>query len=142
MNYSVSNIAQIIHADATIVKDLSAEHLLLDSRKVFSPGSSIFFALVGFRRNGHDFIPDLYKKGVRSFVVSEKFETAAYPGANFLLVNDTLAALQQLAAHHRKQFAIPVIGITGSNGKTIVKEWFYQLLHTDYNIFRSPKSYN
>jgi len=142
LNYSVSNIAQIIHADATIVKDLSAEHLLLDSRKVFSPGSSIFFALVGFRRNGHDFIPDLYKKGVRSFVVSEKFETAAYPGANFLLVNDTLAALQQLAAHHRKQFAIPVIGITGSNGKTIVKEWLYQLLHTDYNIVRSPKSYN
>lgn len=142
MNYSVRNIAQIIHADATIVKDLPAEHLLLDSRKVFSPGTSIFFALIGFRRNGHDFIADLYKKGVRSFVVSEKFGTAAYPGANFLLVNDTLAALQQLAAYHRKQFAIPVIGITGSNGKTIVKEWLYQLLHTDYNIVRSPKSYN
>ena len=69
-------------------------------------------------------------------------ETSLYPEANFLLVNDTLDALQQLAAYHRQQFNIPVIGITGSNGKTIVKEWLYQLLHEDYNIVRSPKSYN
>jgi alanine racemase len=84
----------------------------------------------------------LYKKGVRTFVISEKTEQASYPEANFLWVEDTLHALQQLTAWHRKQFNIPVIGITGSNGKTIVKEWLYQLLHTDYTIVRSPKSFN
>src|SRR5439155_10209283 len=94
------------------------------------------------RRDGHQFIPELYKKGIRNFVVSEAIETAAYPQSNFISVKDTLAALQQLAAYHRTRFNIPVIGITGSNGKTIVKEWLYQLLHEEYNIIRSPKSYN
>jgi alanine racemase len=98
--------------------------------------------LKGNRRDGHQFIPELYKKGVRNFVVSELPGQAVYPDANFILVDDTLAALQGLAAFHRQQFNIPVIGITGSNGKTIVKEWLYQLLHNHYNIVRSPKSYN
>jgi Alr-MurF fusion protein len=142
LNYSISHIAAIINAEAIIVADQPVDQLLLDSRKVFSPSVSLFFALKSQRRNGHQFIANLYRKGVRNFVVSEPIEKAVYPEANFLLVKNTLIALQQLAAHHRNQFNIPVIGITGSNGKTIVKEWLYQLLHTDYNIVRSPKSYN
>lgn len=142
MNYTISNIAAVINAESFISDDVTVSHLLFDSRKVFSPASSLFFALKSQRRNGHQFIADLYKKGVRNFVVSERQPEEKYPGANFLLVIDTLDALQHVAAHHRKQFSIPVIGITGSNGKTIVKEWLYQLLHTDYTIVRSPKSFN
>ena len=137
----MTHIAGIVDSSA-VVADTAIEYLLLDSRKVYSPASSLFFAIKGIRRDGDQFIPELYKKGVRNFVVSHKVETTLYPGANFLEVNDTLAALQQLAAYHRSQFKIPVIGITGSNGKTMVKEWLYQLLHEDYNIVRSPKSYN
>lgn len=142
MQYSVNDIARIIQAETIVSNDNPVEHLLLDSRKVFSPATSLFFALISFRRNGHDFIPELYKKGVRNFVVSEKINRNHYPEASILKVKDTLSALQQLASYHRSQFNIPVIGITGSNGKTIVKEWLYQLLHPEYNIVRSPKSYN
>lgn len=152
----MSHIARIIGSETAIIADGAIEHLLLDSRKIYSPATSLFFALKGPRRDGHQFIPELYKKGVKNFVVSEKMiqqdsfgKASAYPGANFIFVTDTLAALQQLAAYHRRQFnnlsrpgGIPVIGITGSNGKTIVKEWLYQLLHEDNNIVRSPKSYN
>lgn len=122
--------------------DFVIENLLLDSRKVYSPSVSIFFALKGPRRDGHQFIPELYKKGVRAFVMSEQIDTSPYSDAVFLFVKNTLYALQALAAFHRKRFDIPVIGITGSNGKTIVKEWLYQLLHNQYTIVRSPRSYN
>ena len=142
MNYQVSHIANIIGTGLSVVHDTVIEQLLLDSRRVHSAATSLFFALKGHRRDGHQFITDLYKKGVRSFVVSQAIDTAVYPEANFIFVHDTLIALQQLAAYHRQQFTIPVIGITGSNGKTIVKEWLYQLLHEDFNIVRSPKSYN
>ena len=142
MSYYISHIARIINAEVSVADDTVIEHLLLDSRKAYSPASSLFFAIEGVRRDGHQFIPELYKRGIRNFIISRKIETGEYPEANFLLVNDTVIALQQLAAHHRQQFSIPVIGITGSNGKTIVKEWLYQLLHEDYNIVRSPKSYN
>lgn len=142
MTYTIHHIAQIIKADAVIVNDSVIENLLLDSRKIFAPGSSLFFALQGPRRDGHQFIADLYKRGVMNFVVDRQLDINEYPGANFLKVNDSLEALQLLAAHHRQQFSIPVIGITGSNGKTIVKEWLYQLLHQEYTIVRSPKSYN
>jgi Alr-MurF fusion protein len=116
--------------------------LLLDSRKLIFPDSSVFFALNGPRRSGISFIPDLYERGVRNFVVSTELSAEQYPEANILLVPDTLVALQELAASHRGQFDIPVIGITGSNGKTIVKEWLNQLLEDRYNIVRSPRSYN
>lgn len=142
MSYSVSYIARIINAEGVVAKDTAIEHLLLDSRKVYSPASSLFFAIKGLRRDGHQFISELYKRGVRNFVISQEIGTNVYPEATFLRVKDTLEALQQLAAHHRRQFTIPVIGITGSNGKTIVKEWLYQLLQEDYNIVRSPKSFN
>lgn len=142
MNYFLSHIAKIINAESAIVNDSVVDHLLLDSRKVFAPSTSLFFALKGPRRDGYMYISDLYKRGVRSFVVTKMPEKTEYPDANFLQVSDTLVALQLLAAFHRSQFTLPVIGITGSNGKTIVKEWLYQLLHKDFNIVRSPRSYN
>ncbi|MFY7840545.1 MAG: Mur ligase family protein, partial [Lacibacter sp.] len=118
------------------------EHLLIDSRRVIHPSTALFFAIATARRDGHDFIKEAYNKGVRGFVVQKEINTQLFPEASFLLVTDTLKALQQLAAHHRRQFTIPVIAITGSNGKTIVKEWLYQLLNEQYSIARSPKSYN
>lgn len=144
--YKISQIRSIVKAKTFAEKpDLLIEHILLDSRKLLFPSTSLFFALDGPRRTGKAFIEDLYKKEVRSFVVDENFseaEAALFPDATFLQVPDVLQALQALAAHHRQQFQLPVIGITGSNGKTIVKEWLYQLLLQDYNIVRSPKSYN
>ena len=142
MSYHINHIAGIINAEGIVTNNSIILHLLLDSRKVYSPASSLFFAIKGIRRDGHQFIPELYKRGVRNFIISQQIDTGEYSAANFLMVNDTLAALQQLASHHRRQFNIPVIGITGSNGKTIVKEWLYQLLQEDFNIVRSPKSYN
>ena len=122
--------------DDTVIREL-----IMDSRKVAFPESSLFFALKGARRDGHAFIREAYRKGVRNFMVSE--QPAELPeNANFILVKDVIASLQALTAHHRSQFHIPVIGVTGSNGKTIVKEWLNQLLNDRYNIVRSPKSYN
>ncbi|MDR3061592.1 MAG: bifunctional UDP-N-acetylmuramoyl-tripeptide:D-alanyl-D-alanine ligase/alanine racemase [Dysgonamonadaceae bacterium] len=143
MKYSIEHIAQVIEAEAMIRSHADIKLLLTDSRSLFEPSESLFFALITRHNDGHKFIEQLYNKGVRSFVVQHLPENKeTMPEANFLLVNDSLLALQQLASFHRKQFNIPVIGITGSNGKTIVKEWLYQLLHKDFNIVRSPRSYN
>jgi len=128
--------------------DKKITELLIDSRKIINPQQALFLALKGERRDGHDFIRDAYHKGVRNFIVSEQVQTAPYPDADFLLVANTLNALQQLAIAHRNTFTFPVIGITGSNGKTIVKEWLFQLLSdiAPYNqkggVIRSPKSFN
>ena len=116
--------------------------LLTDSRQLVAAGQTLFFALTSNRNDGHKYIEELYNNGVRAFVVSRQPDTEAFPDACFVVVDDTLKALQQLAAWHRQQYHIPVIGITGSNGKTIVKEWLAQLLGPDYNTVRSPKSYN
>lgn len=118
------------------------EDLLIDSRKLSFPGSSVFFALEGPRRSGLDFIPDLYARGVRHFVIGKNISLTHFPEANFVLVPNVLAALQAVAQAHRSAFQVPVIGITGSNGKTIVKEWLARLLEKEYSIVRSPKSYN
>jgi len=129
-------------------QDDPVEHLLLDSRRLIFPATSLFFALKGPRRDGDRFVAELYRRGVRNFVVSDMPSNAAPPAdaelpeANIIKVKDTLLALQQLAAWHRQQFVLPVVGITGSNGKTIVKEWLNQLLESEYHIVRSPKSYN
>jgi len=139
--YSLYHIASVIRA-AIAGPDRQVEHLLLDSRKIQSSDSSLFFALKGPHRDGHQFIADLYENGVRAFVIETPVAPAVFPEATFLTVTNTLAALQEVAAWHRSRFNIPVIGITGSNGKTIVKEWLYQLLHEDQSIVRSPKSYN
>lgn len=143
MQYTIQDISKIISEEAVVVHpSLIIDNLLTDSRRLVFPAGTLFFALQSERRNGEDFIEELYKAGVRSFAVTKAFICSSFPEASFLFVEDPLRALQKLAAHHRRQFQIPVIGITGSNGKTIVKEWLYQLLHTDYNIVRSPKSYN
>jgi len=138
--YSISAIQQIIHAGGNIVKEYNISSLITDSRRISNAAEGIFFALSG-RRNGHEFIAEAYAAGVRNFVVKQGPELIM-PDANFLIVTDVLLALQTLASHHRKSFNLEVIGITGSNGKTIVKEWLYQLLCNDKNIVRNPKSYN
>ncbi len=118
------------------------EQLLTDSRRLYYPETTLFFALYGIRRSGHDFIPDLYLRGVRNFIIYDSIDLKDYQDANFILVEDSLRALQILAVFHRQQFDLPVIGITGSNGKTIVKEWLNQLLEDRFQIVRSPRSYN
>jgi alanine racemase len=140
--YSITDIQQIIGATGTVAHKSTITNLLTDSRKINDPAASLFFALSG-RRDGHEFIGDVYKAGVRSFVISKlPKDVALFKDVNFLVVHDVLKALQKLAAHHRAQFDLNVIGVTGSNGKTIVKEWLYQLLCADKNIVRNPKSYN
>ena len=143
MEYSIKEIVRIIGAQANNLQDSTISILLTDSRRLSFPEQSLFFALKTKTNDGHRYIKELYKLRVRNFVVSEMLpEFESLGEANFLVVKDTLKALQKLATHHRKQFNIPVIGITGSNGKTIVKEFLYQLLHKEFNIVRSPRSYN
>ena len=124
--------------------DAEIEYLLTDSRRVLFPESSVFFALTGPRNNGHHFLSALYAEGLRNFVIEDEnsVNLNELSGANVIVVTNTLAALQALATFHRVHFNIPVIGITGSNGKTIVKEWLNHLLEADHSIVRSPKSYN
>ena len=120
-------------------------HLLLDSRRASLPAGAVFFALRGPSHDGHRYLPALYAQGVRLFIIEAGAlpgSLAAYPGAGIIAVQSPLAALQALAAAHRAAFAGPVIAITGSNGKTIVKEWLAQLLSPDEDICRSPRSYN
>ncbi|MFD0793994.1 bifunctional UDP-N-acetylmuramoyl-tripeptide:D-alanyl-D-alanine ligase/alanine racemase [Mucilaginibacter litoreus] len=138
--YTVSQIKGIISASGNIAEDITITILVTDSRRINNRATSLFFALSG-RRNGHEFIADAYTRGVRSFVVNSQPDMAV-TDATFLIVPDVLTALQSLAAYHRKQFSLDVIGITGSNGKTIVKEWLYQLMCPEKNIVRNPKSYN
>ncbi|MCR5039264.1 MAG: bifunctional UDP-N-acetylmuramoyl-tripeptide:D-alanyl-D-alanine ligase/alanine racemase [Bacteroidales bacterium] len=140
--YSLNQISEIVGGQ--LVGDqsmLQVCDLLIDSRHLMDPRQALFFALSSVRNDGHKYIGELYDKGVRAFVVSRQPENV-YPEAAFIIVPDTLKALQTLASRHRQQFTYPVIGITGSNGKTIVKEWLFQMLSPDYNIVRSPKSYN
>ena len=144
--YTTSQIATIINASfLQQQEDVIVEHLLLDSRKLLFAKTTLFFALGNNRRSGNLFLSELYEKGVRNFVVDDtllKETVQNFPDANVLLVKNVLQSLQLLVTEHRKEFNLPVIGITGSNGKTIVKEWLYQLLQPEYNIVRSPKSYN
>lgn len=143
-SYSMKEVAKVT---ASELEENDPDHaviseLLTDSRKLADPPNSLFFAIRGDRNNGHNFIRDLYESGVRNFIVEEGYTIPEDIKANFIRHAIPMRAMQQLAAHHRKSFNFPVIGITGSNGKTIVKEWLYQLLREDYHIVRSPKSYN
>jgi len=118
-------------------------YLSVDSRTIVSGQSTLFFALKTKRNDGHQFIRHAYDKGVRNFVISvTEFSIHKFPEATFMLVPDTLIALQETAIFKRNNFKGKVIGITGSNGKTIVKEWLSELLADEYNVIRSPKSYN
>ena len=122
--------------------DTQIDELIIDTRKINEAATALFIAIKTSRRDGHSFLADAYEKGVRNFIVQHQVDTNLFPGANILLVTDTLDALQQVITRYRRQFRIPVIGVTGSNGKTIVKEWLYQLVSRQYRTVRSPKSYN
>ncbi len=162
MNYTFPTLLSIIGGEAYGQSDpnMVSRYLLTDCRQLVAGGQSVFFAIVTRKNDGHHFIPGLLKKGVRIFVVSQMNRqwVRDYPDAGFIVVSDTgreedgkpesirpdaaVGALQRLAAFHRAQFQYPVIGITGSNGKTIVKEWLFQLLHPNYQVVRNPRSYN
>ena len=139
--YKISEITALTGAHQIGRHDQEIDWLLTDSRSLCFPESTLFFAIRTQRGDGHRFVPDLYQRGVRSFVV-ESVPEGDFPDAVFLLVPDSLQALQRLAERHRESFDIPVIGIAGSNGKTTVKEWIYQMLSPDYTVTRSPRSFN
>ncbi len=144
MKYSIEKVTTLIGARRYGNAEAQVSWLLTDSRSLCFPEETLFFALKTARNDGHRYIQDLYNRGVRQFVVEqvpEHFDTL-YPEANFLRVPHTLAALQRLAERHRDEFDLPIVGITGSNGKTMVKEWLYQLLLPSMRIVRSPRSYN
>jgi len=124
--------------------DLPVRHLLTDSRKAIISDASVFFAIRGERHDGHRFLRELYHKGIKQFVVDKeaKINKSDFPTANILEVKSAIYALQTLVAFHRSQYNFPILAITGSNAKTIIKEWLAQLLSKDFNIVRSPKSYN
>ncbi|MDX5346564.1 MAG: UDP-N-acetylmuramoyl-tripeptide--D-alanyl-D-alanine ligase, partial [Hymenobacteraceae bacterium] len=151
--YTFPEIAEIIHGRILQhTQQHPLRHLLTDSRKAADAPASLFFAIRSSRNDGHRYVPELYRKGVRQFVVEELHFIPGvkdveelqhgYPDANFVQVKSSLAALQALAAQHRQQFNIPVVGITGSNGKTIVKEWLAQLLSVEERVVKSPRSFN
>ena len=145
MSYSIEQIAEIIGAKRVGNVPAAIDWLLTDSRSLSFPEDTLFFALATKRNDGARYIPELYVRGVRNFVLTEDaFHELEAPqaDANYLLVTQPLKALQKLAEHHRSRFQIPVIGITGSNGKTVVKEWLHQLLSPDRVTVRSPRSYN
>ncbi len=143
MMYSLKKAASIMNARGTGKIDQEISLVGLDSRKMQRPGETLFFAISGPYHDGHEYIPDLYRQGTRAFVVERlPGDLQPYPGAGFLVVKNTVKALHALAASHRNKFTFPVWAITGSNGKTIVKEWLARCLQADYRVMRSPKSYN
>ncbi len=144
ISYTIGDIAEVISGIlfSKAPSEDKIRELLTDSRKLNHPSTSLFFAIKGERHDGNRFVKELFDQGVRNFIVTEMLPEFQLLPANFIVVEDPLSSMQKLTAAHRKKFSIPVIGITGSNGKTIVKEWIYQLLRPDLNIVRSPKSYN
>ncbi len=143
MKYRLSEIARVAGGRLTGA-DRAVDGVVIDSRAGHDTTRPVFVALPGSHRDGHDYIGAMYERGVRAFLVSRTPEDVAekYPEAGFVVVSDTLAALQAWAAHHRAGFKGTVVGITGSNGKTIVKEWIAQLAPAGRKLFRSPRSYN
>ena len=156
MRYSVNEIKNILDSNNFIVSkchikhpECIIEHCLTDSRQVSYIDTTLFVALETNTGSGHKYVEDLYKQGVKNFLISIWDEKYNDFEANFFLVDNTLKALQALAMYHRDHFIsqaelfrFPIIGVTGSNGKTIVKEWLYMLLKDKFNCCRSPKSYN
>ena len=142
MSLNAKNITSIIDAN-WFGTSTAAEitHISIDSRSMQNGAETLFFALVGPNNNGHNYIAELIQKGVRNFVVTAIPDNLKEK-ANFLVVENTLEALQKFAGYYRNLYHFPIIGITGSNGKTIVKEWLNFLLSPDFSIIRSPKSYN
>ncbi|MDD7606778.1 MAG: Mur ligase family protein, partial [Prevotellaceae bacterium] len=144
MTYTIEKVTTLIGARRYGNGEARVGFILTDSRSLCFPEETLFFALKTQRNDGTRYIPDLYRRGVNNFVVEHVPTDYAtlYPHANFLKVTDSLEALQRLAERHRDEFDIPVVGITGSNGKTMVKEWLYQIMSPDVCVTRSPRSYN
>ena len=148
MSYTISKICSIVKGTSfgKSNNNIIINDLIFDSRLIVAPDYSIFFALKGNHNDGHKYINELYNKGVRAFVIDDEEALqeliVSCKDASFIKVNNSLEALQQLASYHRNIFNIPIIGITGSNGKTIVKEWLYHILSPEFSVIRSPKSYN
>lgn len=143
--FTISEIASITGGNfiTQLIHDTPIHDILIDSRRLFKADNTVFFALKSKRNDGHKYIKELYHKGLRNFIVSNSdADYSEFGEANFILINDTLKALQAIVAAYRKKFNIPVVGITGSNGKTIIKEWLHQLISIDRKVVRSPKSYN
>ena len=142
--YTPHKISEIINAEMVGVSNHPIQHLLIDSRQLTDAAHSVFVALVTERNDAHQYVFGLCQKGIKTFIVNYIPENCVglEDDVCFLIVPNSIKALQKLATYHREQFTIPVIGVTGSSGKTIVKEWLYQLLKSDYGISRSPKSYN
>ncbi|MFN7775461.1 Mur ligase family protein, partial [Flavobacterium sp.] len=142
MTRSIRTLVPILKAQFQGPHDIAiVDAVSIDSRSLQNGPHTLFFALRGPNHDGHDFLETVYTQGVTNFVV-QRVPEALVGKANFLIVPDTLVALQQLATAYRSEFSFPIIGVTGSNGKTIVKEWLNFLLSPDYHIIRSPKSYN
>ena len=140
MERSIRDIAAQLGV-LTNKSDLIVDHISIDSRTISNGGSTLFIAIKGERHDGHEYVPELYNKGVRAFVVEQPV-VGDFPSANFLRVDDTVIALQLVAAFHRKDYDLPVVGITGSYAKTIIKEWLYNVLSKNRVVTRSPKSFN
>ncbi len=140
--FSIKEIKKILKSNVILQNNaMPIDELLTDSRKLSVPKNALFFAISGQRLDGHNYIADLYKKGVRNFIVEKEFDNK-FEDANIIQVKNAVEALQKIVQVHREKFNYPVIGVTGSNGKTIVKEWLHQCLHKDFDVVRSPKSYN
>ena len=144
MTYTIEKVTTLIGARRYGTNECNIGWILTDSRSLCFAEDTLFFAIRSERNDGHNYIADLYRRGVRNFIVETlpNDHTDKYADANFLKVPHTPEALQRLAERHRDEFNIPIVGITGSNGKTIVKEWLYQLLSPEFVVTRSPRSYN
>lgn len=142
--FNFSNIAKVVKGKILSNPfDTEISEVFIDSRNIGNISSALFIAIKGKNHNGHNYIEDLYQKGIRNFIVSDdSLDYSKYFDANFLLVKDSINALQLLATSKRKLYNYPILGITGSNGKTIVKDWLYQLLNPEKRVVKSPKSYN
>lgn len=140
LDYHFNEIALIFGKDSKDTSKINS--VAFDSRKIVNGENILFFALDGVFRNGHNFVQDAYNKGVRHFIISDSAAILNHDDTHFLVVNDTLNAIQKFAQHHRKRFNCEVVAITGSNGKTTVKEWLSHLLNKQFIVAKSPKSYN
>ena len=141
MNYTIQEISKIVEGKLSCSQNLLVQEIVTDTRTFFHAEKALFIALEGKKRDGHTFIDIAHKKGIRNFLV-KSLPKQIFEDANYIFVDDVLVALQKLAIFHRQQYDLQTIGITGSHGKTIVKEWLYQLLNQELKIVKSPKSYN
>jgi alanine racemase len=142
-SYNIQDISTIVGGELIKASGGKISYLLIDSRKILYPRESLFIALRGTRNDGHLFIDDLYKAGVRNYLVEEyPKDKEVYSRANFVKVENSFEAMQKLVMWHRSSIKVPVLGITGSNGKTIIKEWIYQCLSPEKYVIRNPKSFN